>query len=41
MTATVVYNTNTIIDVEEFRKHFYQSNEVHMAQVILRFMSIL
>lgn len=34
VTATVVYNTNTVIDVEEFRKHFYRCNNVQMAQVI-------
>lgn len=35
VTATVAYNTNTVIDVEEFRKHLAQcSNEVQMAQVI-------
>ncbi|CAH1738147.1 unnamed protein product [Aphis gossypii] len=34
VTATVAYNTNTVIDVDEFRKHIAQcSNEVQMAQV--------
>ncbi|KAL4084794.1 hypothetical protein QTP88_027696 [Uroleucon formosanum] len=37
VTATVAYNTNTVIDVEEFRKHLAQcSNEVQMAQVDYR-----
>lgn len=36
VTATVVYNTDTVIDVDEFRKHFDKCNEVHnMAQVII------
>lgn len=35
VTATVVYNTNTVIDVEEFRKDFKQCHEVHMAQVMI------
>lgn len=36
MTATVVYNTDTVIDVEEFHKYSAaQCNEVHMAQVII------
>ncbi|VVC33823.1 Hypothetical protein CINCED_3A009224 [Cinara cedri] len=37
VTATVVYNTDTVIDVQEFRKHFDQckggADDVHMAQV--------
>uniref|UniRef100_A0A2H8TNX3 Cadherin-related family member 1 n=1 Tax=Melanaphis sacchari TaxID=742174 RepID=A0A2H8TNX3_9HEMI len=37
VTATVAYNTNTVIDVDEFRKHLVQcSNEVQMAQVDYR-----
>ncbi|XP_015369769.1 PREDICTED: cadherin-86C [Diuraphis noxia] len=37
VTATVAYNTNTVIDVEEFRKHLAQcNNEVQMAQVDYR-----
>lgn len=39
VTATVVYNTDTVIDVEEFRKHLDPCNGaddgVYMAQVIL------
>jgi len=35
VTTTVVYHTNTVIDVEEIRKHFDQCNNVQIEQVII------